>query len=150
MKQFLHLLACILLSFGAKAQLADIIPLPHYFVKNTVALHKGYNCKVISRQQDLDQYAGIAKTSTNAVTIPDFDHFIVVSIAKPVTKANTTLTFNKAELSGSCLKVWCTETKGEAIGYSILPSSTAMIAKPAALKQVYFYCNGKLVQKVRR
>jgi hypothetical protein len=148
-RNLLSLLLLLLLPLSLAAQSVELFPLNNYFVKNTVKLKTGLNGKVFAAKKDFDNYFGIAKTATNAITVPDFQSFRVISIAAPASNKATTLSIDSAKRSGKTLQVYCSKVQGSTQTYSTVPVTLVMIKKDPAIRQYYFYEKGKRVQQVK-
>ncbi|TKK69927.1 hypothetical protein FC093_07580 [Ilyomonas limi] len=123
-----------------------LVNLQNYAAKSAIDLPYTYNYMVITNQQDFDNTFGIAKSGNINITYPGFaGQTVIACVAQPTTN-NVTIHFDKAEVAGKELNVYCTTTEGsEHLKNAIIPVAVATVPKVMDVKKVVFYTNGEKV-----
>lgn len=115
-------------------------PLLNYFMENTVQLHSGMNCYVITKQADFRKMFGIAKTMDNKIVEPDFEKENVIVIAMPATKHDMIITYTDAIRAGDFIEVYCKiQKKKYPLSYEVEHICTGIIPKYPEIKKYKFY-----------
>jgi hypothetical protein len=128
------------------ASAIGLVNLENYAAKSAIDLPYTYNYMVITNQQDFDNTFGIAKSGNINITYPGFTGQTVVACVAQPTTTKVTIRFDKAEVVGKDLNVYCTTTEsGEQLKNAIIPVAVTTVPKVLDVKKVVFYTNGEKV-----
>ncbi len=79
-----------------------------YRLKHSVFFTKNYNAVVVSQPSEFAELFYLNNTPTAKAKLPDFDNEMVLSVSiNPVLSHNELIKFEKFELSGNAMKVYC-------------------------------------------
>jgi hypothetical protein len=120
--------------------------LENYAAKSNLYLPNDFNYLVITNQQDFDNTFGITTSGNINITYPGFNaQTVVACIAQPAT-SKVTIRFDKAEVVGKELHVYCTKSEsGAQLKNAYIPVAIAAIPKVLSARRVVFYTNGEKV-----
>jgi hypothetical protein len=120
--------------------------LENYAAKTTANLPYDFNYMVITNQSDFDATFGIATSGNINITYPSFNgQTVVACIAQPSTNL-VTIHFEKAEVIGKEMNVYCTTSKSsEQLNNATVPVAIATVPKVLNVTKVVFYTNGEKI-----
>ena len=123
-----------------------LVNLENYAVKSTADLPYNYNYMVFTNQSDFDATFGIATSGNINITYPSFNgQTVVACVAQPSTN-KVTIHFDKAEVVGKEMNVYCTTNEtSEQIKNATIPVAVATVPKVLNITKVVFYTNGEKV-----
>jgi hypothetical protein len=123
-----------------------LVNLENYAAKSTADLSYNFNYMVITNQSDFDATFGIATSGNINITYPNFNgQTVVACIAQPSTN-QVTIQFDKAEVIGKEMNVYCTTSKSnEQLNNAMIPVAIATVPKALNVTRVIFYANGEKV-----
>ncbi len=123
-----------------------LVNLENYAAKTTANLSYDLNYMVITNQSDFDASFGIATSGNINITYPSFNgQTVVACIAQPSTNP-VTIHFEKAEVIGKEMNVYCTTNKSsEQLKNATVPVAIATVPKVLNVTKVVFYTNGEKV-----
>jgi hypothetical protein len=130
------------------AQPVDVIikPLTGYFLADRTALGKGMNYFVITKENQFNKTFGMAKTMSNRIDRPDFKKGMVITLALPETKRETTIEYISAVKAGNFIEVYYKVKRSYPITYTIQPLALALVPKYPGVNTIKFYEGKKLVR----
>jgi len=128
------------------ASAIGLVNLENYAAKSNIYLPDAFNYMVITNQQDFDNTFGITTSGNVNITYPGFNaQTVVACIAQPSTN-KVTIRFDKAEIVGKELYVYCNTSENEAqLKNAYIPVAVATIPKVLSVRRVIFYANGEKV-----
>jgi len=120
--------------------------LENYAAKSNLYLPYNFNYMVITNQHDFDNTFGITTAGNIHITYPGFKgQTVVACVAQPSTN-KVTIRFDKAEIVGKELHVYCTTSEdGEHLKTAYIPVAVATVPKVLSARRVVFYTNGQKV-----
>ncbi len=130
------------------AQPVDVIVkrLTGYFLANRTELDNGMNFFLISKAKQFDKMFGVAKTMSNKIDYPDFKKEIVLVLALPETKKETTIEYVSAVKAGNFIEVYYKVKRSFPITYTIHPLALAIVPRYPGVNTIKFYEGKKLVR----
>ncbi len=127
----IHLCAC-----GNGPTEVTFNKLDNYFLSNTVEVPEGINVFTAQDDSTFYQLAGIAKTMSNEIRKPDFEHETVIIVAGQPTNHATQIDVEKVTVTETDIIVHITIEKGEELSYTMKPTTLFTLPKQANDKVV--------------
>jgi hypothetical protein len=123
-----------------------LVNLENFFAKSAIDLPYNYNYMVITNQSDFDATFGISKSGNINIHYPGFSGQTVVACVAQPTKNQVIMHFEKAEIAGKEINVYCStiERKAE-LENTTIPVAIATVPKVLNVTKVNFYTNGEKV-----
>lgn len=123
-----------------------LVNLENYAAKTNASLPYDFNYMVITNQSDFDATFGIATSGNINITYPNFNgQTVVACVAQPSTN-QVTIHFEKAEVIGKEINVYCTTSNSsEQLNNKTVPVAIATVPKVLNVTKVVFYTNGEKI-----
>ncbi len=150
MKKLITCLSILLLAVSCNtnkhvsAAAIGLVNLDHYAVKENADLPYAFNYLVITNQVDFDNTFGITASGAININYPGFKGQAVVACITRPSNSTMHIRFDKAEVAGKGLNVYCTALSGEEKLKQAAPvAALATVPKVLSVKRIVFFTNGE-------
>ena len=111
--------------------------LDDYTAKQNIDLPYAFNYIVLTNQADFDAAFGIAKAGNINITYPDFKGQTVLACVAQPTASDINIHFDKAEVAGKDLNVYCSVTDNrKTLAQTTTPAVLATVPKVLDIKRI--------------